>query len=295
MIIVELNGGLGNQLFQYAIGRQLSLYKNVPLGLDITAFDTDPNRTYRLDNFKIRATIATDSEIHRTKYHKLLPPTLSSHLDRVLPIPLRSLWREKKTSTYDPDVTRLSSHVYLSGYWQTPLYHQPNEQKIREEVQVCHSPNAQNQKMLDQISAHESVSLHIRRGDYVSNPLASAFLGALDLSYYRRAIQFMKERLSHLHFFVFSDDVEWVQEKLIIDTPATYVAHNGREQDYEDLRLMSHCKHHIIANSSFSWWGAWLASHPNQQVVAPQKWYRQGRDTSQLIPPTWTRIENNFM
>ena len=136
-----------------------------------------------------------------------------------------------------------------------------------------------------------SISLHVRRADYVTNPQANQFHGVSSMEYYNKAIHKIKSIISEPHFFIFSDDITWAKQNMIIDCPTTFVSHNGPDKNYDDLRLMSFCKHHIIANSSFSWWGAWLAMNKNKVVIAPTRWFNSpDRNTKDVIPENWFSI-----
>jgi len=143
---------------------------------------------------------------------------------------------------------------------------------------------------MDKITDVESVSVHIRRGDYISNPITNQYHGSLDIGYYQNALKIMLKKINNPHFFVFSDDYEWAERNIKSDSPITYIKHNSAK-NYEDLRLMSMCKHHIIANSSFSWWGAWLASNKNKMVIGPQKWFLGKKyNDADRMPENWIRI-----
>ena len=140
------------------------------------------------------------------------------------------------------------------------------------------------------ISQTNSVSLHIRRGDYVSNQKTNQTHGTCDLDYYQRCITEIEKEVENPYFFVFSDEIEWVKENLKINHPAEYVDQNTGDKSYEDMRLMSQCKHNVIANSSFSWWGAWLNSYPDKIVFAPKRWFASDKhNTKDLIPEGWKK------
>ena len=150
---------------------------------------------------------------------------------------------------------------------------------------------AANQAASLAIRACESVSVHIRRGDYLSNPAFYRFHGVCAVEYYEAAVGHLAGAVENPCFFLFSDDLDWARRNLRLDYPVTYVDHNGEDKDYEDLRLMSQCKHHIIANSSFSWWAAWLCANPGKIVIAPRKWFNDPNiDTADIIPASWRRI-----
>jgi hypothetical protein len=134
----------------------------------------------------------------------------------------------------------------------------------------------------------QAVSLHVRRGDYATDRAITQIHGLASQEYYQAAIQKVAERVDHPHFFVFSDEIAWAKENLRLPFPATYIDHNGADYDYEDLRLISHCRYHILANSTFSWWGAWLATFPEKFVIAPRHWFADLNSVPPSIyPPEW--------
>ncbi len=192
---------------------------------------------------------------------------------------------------FDPEVLEHIGSVYLSGYWQSYRYFDNIASILRREFSVRSRQMGDNLAMAQLIASTQSVSLHVRRGDYVSCSLAMRRHGVCPLEYYDAAIRIMADRMNSPHFFIFSDDIPWVQTHIQLQYPCTYVTHNGVANDYEDLRLMSQCKSHIIANSTFGWWGAWLSQAPEKIVIAPRSWFA-GLDynTGDLIPSSWLRL-----
>lgn len=293
MVIVRLNGGLGNQLFQYAAGRMLADFHRTELKLDLSAFHAGQGRTYRLNHFRIRESVAEDEEIDAL----CGPPRNSLRgiafrlLQRMKPFHRRSIFHERHIGRYDPDILRTPKNVYLRGYWQSEKYFLPAAGTIRREIAGTESRDALNRELKEEILKTVSVSVHVRRGDYVTEPAAREVHGLCDEDYYRRCVRFLEDREKDLRFFVFSDEPEWVRRNLDLGRPSVVVDHNGGERDYEDLLLMSRCRHHIIANSSFSWWGAWLCGVPDKVVLAPQKWFRSGAlDETDIVPDSWIRM-----
>ena len=197
---------------------------------------------------------------------------------------------KEQTINFRPEILTLRDDAYLDGYWQSEKYFSDIQDVIRKEFTVKNKPDPINESYLGEIKDCESVSVHVRRGDYVSNPTTNQVHGFLGLEYYQKAMNTMLEKIDTPHFFVFSDDPEWAEKNLTTDAPTTYVKHNGTK-NYEDMRLMNTCKHHIIANSSFSWWGAWLASNENKIVIGPSRWFRN-KDYNDLdrMPENWLRI-----
>lgn len=290
MVIVRLMGGLGNQMFQYAAGRAVAHRNRTQLKLDVSALERDAARSYRLHHFNIVASLATPDELARFTKRDLWGRISRRVEHYLLPPSRRSVFAER-FDHFDTDILRLRGSVYLKGYWQSEKYFKDIEQIIRQEFTFRHPSDPENQRLARTIADTNSVSLHIRRGDYVSNPRFSRKFGVCSPEYYHSAVAKVAERVNDLHLFVFSDAIDWARDNLGLQYPLTFVTHNNTDDDYEDLRLMSQCKHHIIANSSFSWWGAWLCTNPGKIVLAPKRWFKEsGRDTRDLIPESWDRI-----
>ena len=294
MILVEIQGGLGNQMFLYAIGRRMSLERETPLLLDLTWFDTQALRTFRLGHFNIQAQTATSSLVDQFRSRRLEQRVMRV-LRRFAGDRYRyEMIRENLDLRYhlDPNVLNAGGNLYLRGYFQHPDYFAPIANQLREEFKVITAPTPENKAMLAQIHNVNSVSLHIRRGDFVTNEVTNRTHGVMPMHYYTDAISLIAKRVQNPHFFVFSDDVTWAEQNLKLDHAMTVVKHNSGETDYEDLRLMMSCKHQIIANSSFSWWGAWLNTHDEKIVIAPSWWLAGDEiDTRGLIPDDWQILD----
>jgi hypothetical protein len=270
LIITKLIGGLGNQMFQYAIGRRLALAHNTMLKLDITGFRDYKLWSYYLNHFNIIENIATENEINDLKNRRYI---------------------RQRFFHFDSSLLKLDSDAYLEGYWQSEKYFQDIEDIIREEFVLKHSPSNENRRLIHLIEESNAVAVHIRRGDYLSNAAAYQFHGICPLTYYYKAVAELTKEISKPHFFIFSDDLFWTQENFKINFPITFATINGPHQGYEDLRLMSLCKYHVIANSSFSWWGAWLSQYPGKIVYTPKEWFNdKDINTDDLIPKTWRLI-----
>ena len=295
MVIVQLKGGLGNQLFQYAAARALSVRRGEPVLLDVRLFASYPDRAFALDNFDIVAQPAPPRAVRRLTHqgYGRYADALLRKAGRLLGTP-PAVVRERRPFQYDPELfAALPADVYLEGYWQNERYFQEIAGTIRRELTLRAPPEGTNAQFLAAIEGCTAVSLHVRRGDYVANKATLAFHGLCPPDYYRRAIEIIQQRAADPHFFVFSDDIAWVKANLPIPEPATYVAHNGPEAAHEDLRLLQACRHHVIANSTFSWWGAWLSDRPDKIVIAPRRWLSDPRhDASDLIPAGWLRLDD---
>lgn len=287
MIIVKLMGGIGNQMFQYAAGRRLSVVHRAPLKLDLTWFadmpDGDTPRKFLISLFPISASIASPAEIAAVKESR----TRKGWRRLFSPIPWNNRLRiiEEKNSAFDPSVLRLSGDLCLCGYWQDERYFADIEKLLRQEFVFRPMENVYGSKLINKLTSSESVAVHVRRGDYLTSPHTSARHGVCSLEYYHAAMETVANHFDSPHFFIFSDDMPWVKENLSSSIYSrTYVDHNGPDMAYEDLRLMSMCRHQIIANSSFSWWAAWLNCNDKKLVIAPARWYANG---SKDLPDKW--------
>lgn len=289
MIVVQLLGGLGNQLFQYAIGRALADRRAVTLKLDSSAFHDYRLRPFKLGYFQINASEVTSDELESLRLPR---PNegLTARLKRRLLGTRMPVIRERLFG-FDPAVLEAPAECYLTGYWQSPKYFAGAEAAVRKEFVVRSALTGRNKDVAQEIAQSLSVSVHVRRGDYASNPVTREYHGLCDAGYYDRAQQRLVDLLGPVTFYVFSDDPAWVRENLRFVCEARIVDHNGPQQDYEDLRLMSLCRHHIIANSTFSWWGAWLSQSPDKKIIAPRSWFKGAQQSADdLLPPEWLRL-----
>jgi hypothetical protein len=293
MIVTKLKGGLGNQMFQYAVGRHLAHLHGTELKLDISMFDNYEWHDYSLKPFNILENFATNEEVTAMKHKEKLKFEWPDWLRRVLKngFNYTSKHIREKHIHYDSSILTLPANVYLEGYWQSERYFKDIEQLIRREFRVKSRPEGKNLTLAKRISESESISLHIRRGNYVTDEKTNKFHGTCSFEYYYNCLELLKRRISNPHVFLFSDDPEWVNDKIKLPYQTTVVDHNDVHKDFEDLRLMSQCKYHIIANSTFSWWGAWLSEYKQKIVFCPRRWFASGkRNTIDLIPDAWQKI-----
>jgi len=304
MIIVALKGGLGNQMFQYACGRALSIRNNDILKMDITGYEltkkSDTPRDYLLSNFNVKENFAPPEEIRSLKY----PYCLISKGWRFA----RAKILRQFNTDWIPNVFSKKGSFYLDGFWQTEKYFMDQEDVIRREFTLNKPFCPAAQSFADMIRESKdgiisgtskgatTISLHVRRGDVAKDAKTNPYYGVTTPEYYEKALTVMvgllKDRgeKKDLRIFVFSDDIDWVQKNIPIPYPTTYVRGDGIA-DYEELALMSQCQHNIIANSSFSWWGAWLNKNPYKIVIAPKQWIRGcERRHKDIAPDSWVRI-----
>lgn len=293
IVIARLTGGLGNQMFQYAAARCVAARCSLPLKLDISWFEMSGNwtpRKYELGVFGLSSEFASDDEVNGLKTKR------QNALVRRLPVFLKNLlWHKNQTHiieksyAFDPDILGLSGQIYLDGYWQSYRYFQDFADIVRKDFSF-NNVDGLNAQTAQMINSCDAVSLHIRRGDYVTLASASACHGLCSLQYYEEAANLIKSHVPSPVFFVFSDDVQWVRSNLDLGATTYFIDHNGHAP-HMDMYLMSCCKHHIIANSSFSWWGAWLGHNPGKIIIAPKRWFNDTAiDTSDLMPMEWIRI-----
>jgi hypothetical protein len=290
MIIVKLKGGLGNQLFQYAVGRHLAEIHKTKLKMDISLFETYELHAYSIWPFNIQENFASLDEVRAVAPRE--QGIAERMIRRVLHRPLKtcSTYVQEKHFHFDPDILNLPNGVYLDGYWQSERYFASIAETLRQEFTVKTPIEGKEKEIAEKISQTESVSLHIRRGTYTLHPHSDVH-GTCSVDYYIRGASHLTQTVRNPHFFIFSDDPEWTRENLNLPYSTTFVEHNRADKDYEDLRLMSLCKHHIIANSTFSWWGAWLCSYPSKLIVAPRKWFNHAKNnTNDLIPKEWIKF-----
>lgn len=291
MVISNIIGGLGNQMFQFAAGRALSLRLGVQLKLDTRDFSGYPLH----QGFELRKLFDSNVEIASNDDLKVVLGCQKAKLaHRILKRPQLKRFRCKSyviepSFNYWVGINTLKENIYLDGYWQSEQYFIPFADKIREDFTFKLPLSNKNADIAEKISQVNAVSLHVRRGDYVSNK-KNAFIGICSLDYYKIAVEKIKMQVDKPVFFVFSDDVNWIKDNLVLDKTAMFVSNNQGEESYNDMRLMCLCKHNIIANSSFSWWGAWLNSNPNKIVIAPKKWFESKLHDSDLIPHAWLRF-----
>lgn len=296
MIIVRLCGGLGNQMFQYATARRVALVNEAALKLDLSWFGNippgDTHRRYEMHVFNSAQDVASAKEVQAlrgvdiTRWPKLAKRFLDS-----TGLLVRQSWIKEKDHFFDPEILNLRGDAYLEGFWQSARYFDDVAETIRRDFTIRTAPDFENRKLAGLIQRSEAVSVHVRRGDYVANPITAEHHGVSPLEYYQAAMAEISSSVSNPHAFLFSDDPGWVKNNLTFEMPMTCIDHNGPDRGYEDLRLMSLCKHHIIANSSFSWWGAWLNKNAAKIVIAPRQWFNNPDFClDDLLPPAWLRI-----
>lgn len=284
VIIVGLSGGLGNQLFQYAAGRALALKLGYSLELDLSWFSGRKDREYALDVFSIFAEKRVGLDFLPEKIQHLASRISRRFLKKRMGV---NIFREPYFH-FHPAFNEIYTPVFLEGYWQSEKYFNRFDSDIRKDLNFKDAPPHKCQSILEHISTTDSICLHIRRGDYISDLAASQTYESCSLSYYQEGVSQLITSLNNPHCYIFSDDCEWVKKNIRLHTPYTVVDINSTKEAHWDLLLMSSCEHFIIANSSLSWWGAWLGTSNNKRVIAPKKWFiHDDKDTKDLTPVDW--------
>ncbi len=285
MLIMRYNGGLGNQMFQYAAVASLANKLNTDFYFDCDFFNQRYSRPYQMDIFQ-----EDKREIDGFKYKALW--ALRRYVkDNFFGL---NVYREDDFN-WEERFDQIHDNTYIYGFFQSHKY--INEELIKKLFSFRYEPSTFNLELINKIHSEDSISMHIRRGDYVQKKRYASVYNHLDFNYYSKALEIIADKVQSPKIYVFSDDIEWVKENFsfnncpkCIEKKAIveFVSHNQGASSWEDLRLMSKCKHNIIANSSFSWWGAYLNSNPNKMVVAPEKWFQKIQNNPRdLYPDSW--------
>lgn len=292
--IVKFNGGLGNQMFQYAFGCALAgkLQSDILFDFaffeDVKAIENVASRVFELEVFDIKCEPATKEDLNKVKKpqpHSKLERFLMKRFPKAFGI---NYIQDKNAFVYNKNLLEDDNYIYYEGYFQNERYFKHLKYKLLMDFSIKIPLDERNQAVLDKISEANSVSIHIRRGDYVNLDYVNKIHGVCSLDYYQRAIDYIAKNTQNPHFFVFSDDIEWVIKNLKIDYPFTLVDFN-HNKGWFDMNLMKNCKHNIVANSSFSWWGAWLNQNPDKIVIAPKKWMNK-KQKCDIVPKEWVKL-----
>lgn len=289
MIITRLKGGMGNQMFQYALGKALAIKNNVPLKLDIEIYKVNnklTKRNYDLDVFNVEGIIASRKEIPILERNYGNGDFLFK-LNESFKKMLKNKGREKFFH-FNQSVLSLGPDTYLDGYWQSPKYFENIENIIRKDFTLKNPLSKNIQDLMEEIKNQNSLCIHVRRGDYVGNKNHEVVNG----EYYNKEVDYISRLATIDKIYVFSDDIKWCQENLSFDFPTMFVGDEYSGEKAEgNLFLMSSCKYFIIPNSSFSWWGAWLSQREGKIVIVPKLWFTDPSiNSNDLIPREWIRI-----
>ena len=283
MIITRLHGRLGNQMFQYAAGRALADRAGVPLALDsrgaILRGEGVLTRVFDLE---------LADPVHLPPLKQTNPLRYAIWRGIGQKVGAKPYFRRERGLRYNPAFEDWGDNSYLHGYWQSQKYFQNSAERIRSDFTFPAFSNQQNAEMAARIAESTAISLHVRRGDYLT--FAAHVL--CDQAYYDAALAKVLDGLQGDPIvYVFSDDPQWAKDNLSLPCEKVVVDFNGPETDFEDMRLMSLCQHNIIGNSSFSWWAAWLNQTPGRRVAGPAKWFGDPKlSNPDIFPHDWLRI-----
>jgi hypothetical protein len=275
-------------MFQYALGRALSIKFDKILKFDLSFYNNNildlqiTKRNFDLEHFCIDVNLASVNDLKFKKRNSII-----------------NFLSFKKTKIYNDlnfDNTLDNNYpiYYFDGFWQSELFFKEIRGELLKEFTPKIELDLVNMNWLNSITNSNSVAVHIRRGDYITNLNANAFHGICTVEYYKNAIQYIKNNTSDPSFYFFSDDMPWVKNHFHSDEGNyNFIENNISDKSYLDITLMASCKHNIIANSTFSWWGAWLNNNSNKTVIAPTLWFsdlNENRKAEKLIPTSWIRI-----
>lgn len=281
MIVVRITGGLGNQMFQYALGRKLSLRENDKLILNLSSYNNYHLYKYSLDSYNIQCEKINTRLLYNNKYFRKVAKLFSSWgIKRYF-----RYYIEKKLFVFDKDVLTTKADYFL-GSWQSFKYFEDVADVIANDFRLQADLNTVCMDMIQQMRFSESVALHVRRGDYFADKRTKNEHGILGMDYYEQAIQFVCNKIRNPMIYIFSDDIDWVKSNFNTKYQVHYVDGSVGGPEFS-IYLMSKCKHNIISNSTFSWWGAWLNQNPEKIVVSPEFWIRNNRTSTDLVPKEW--------
>jgi len=258
VIISKIRGGLGNQLFEWAAGYALSRFHDAEFKVDLEVYARNKARDFELRSLGLRINEASELEVTRLQ---------NTHFYR------------QPHYHFDTGFYGLSDDTYLRGYFCSHRYFDFARDEVRQllwQALCSRDINTEQQARLDVINNCQSISLHIRRGDYVSNAGYNEFFGTCSIEYYQRAVHRItgSNRKAEFKVFVFSDDLNWCRDHLLLDQEMVFVDVNSDRDGFYDMMFMARCHHNVIANSTYSWWAAWLNENPDKIVVAPEQWFR---------------------
>ena len=295
MIIIKLTGGLGNQLFQYSFGRYLSLKHNTELKFDMQLNVNASNFTHRslgLSKYNIDLNFATNKEIESCKFFRIGSLSrIERKLNQSFPFLNKKYVVEKPFIILNENL--LLDDCYYEGYWQSEFYFKSITDILKADLKLNFDLSDQNKRIARDMADSISVSLHIRRGDYLSVNLNAEIFSICSLKYYQDAINIFRTKYENPVFYIFSDDILWAKQNFTGEN--FVIVDNNQDDPHSDMYLMSQCRHNIIANSSFSWWGAWLNSNESKVIVSPKEWFREKKMNTNamlsLIPENWVVIQ----
>lgn len=296
MLVSRIWGGLGNQLFQYAYAYALAKENDLDLKLDTSFFKNLNERSYKLNKFNLDYATITENK-GLPSMIKIVRSPLVNKVIRIVPkfdfIKTNNWTYLKETRfKYNENLrVTINKNMYIDGYWQCEKYFEKYKEDLIRQITPKYENTEEFNLVKDEILSVNSVSVHIRRGDYANKKkgIYIPHLYLLDIKYYNNAIKRMNEMKKNCVYYIFSDDINWVKANLGNDDNFRFISLKGDTADIDEMRLMSNCKNNIVANSTFSWWGAWLNCNQEKIVISPNRYY----GNKNIIPNNWIKVDVN--
>lgn len=294
MFISRLDGGLGNQMFQYAYGCYLASKYETELLLDLDSFANQPPHGYLLHRFQINASVLSPTQSHLVP--RRYRPEISKRgswsglvWNRLAAAKMRR--HKEKPFGFQPQHLAPGNNRYLVGYWQSEKFFPGMRESLLQQFRLREQPSPKTLAIAESMQATNSIALHIRRGDYLNNPEAARLYHNLESNYYRRCVEQWSEQHANPQVYIFSNDPQWCSDNVTFDHKTHFVDHNDASTAHEDLFLISQARCCVVANSTFSWWGAWLNQRADKSILAPDTWFQpQTLDGSSIIPKSWSVV-----
>lgn len=291
MIIVKLQGGLGNQMFQHSFGKKIALKTNAPLKYDVSWYSQNFNDVTRreilISLFEMPFNVMSSNNVfirtEKSSLFEIIKKRISGNY-------VCNILKEGDLS-WDRKIEK-RGHFYVEGYWQNYKYFNEIKELLEKDFRFPEYKNEPDKEMAENIKNSNSVGIHIRRGDYSNNPRINQYHGTCSLEYYQKASQTLEKKFSNLKYFLFSDDPEWVNDNFNFLHNFKIVS-DGKRSELDEMHLLSDCKHQIIANSSFSWWGAWLNKNSEKVIIAPERWFldeEKQKQSKNITPDEWIKL-----
>lgn len=296
MIVLKLCGGLGNQMFQYAFARMVSIKKHQKLYIDCKFYKSKNNfvtqRNIEIFNFPIKATALNDARFYIIFLYLVIILkkkfiTLFNLNNRLNTFYLTDF----DTDFFNFDKKLSSNNIIIDGYWQSEIYFNKITKYLINEYNFTF--NVVSDKIAFDIQANQSVSLHVRRGDYITNSITNLTHGSCTIDYYMNALSFISNKILNFKLYIFSDDIDWVVNNFNLRNYNFLIVSGLNYSSINEMQLMSICKHNIIANSSFSWWAAWLNQNEEKIVISPKKWFANeelNKNRHFITPENWVQL-----
>lgn len=290
MVVILLNGGLGNQMFQYSLYRKLqSIGKNVEIDDNKMRSEGNEHNGIELARaFGLKYRRASLLTVHSFNSKYSFRGAIRQ-AKKLLGIKLAPRGYKEDRLVFNQDIYEMND-VYLWGYWQSWKYFYDIRDDLLREFSFRYTENERNDSLSAEIQQQVSVSIHVRRGDYLRSDYAKKFGGICTIEYYKRAVEYIEKAIGKCRFYIFTDDPEWTSDNMNFIMDYRLIDWNRGNESYMDMFFMSKCSHNIIANSSFSWWGAWLNCHSDKIVIAPSRWSDDAGDFIDTVPDEWVRL-----